>query len=95
VALSIDSLPEKHGAPASCPLKGCGVEAVSRFPRLHRCWGRQAVVPTAQKFWFRRYARFLKYTHPTVFEARAIEWRFFSYWLDHFDGLDDDASRRQ
>jgi hypothetical protein len=53
------------------------------------------VVPTAQKFWFRRYARFLKYTHPTVFEARAIEWRFFSYWLDHFDGLDDDASRRQ
>ena len=52
-------------------------------------------VPPAQKFWFRRYARFLKETHPTVFGARAIEWQFGSYWLDHFDGLDDDESRWQ
>jgi len=52
-------------------------------------------VPPAQKFWFRRYARFLKETDPTVFGARAIEWQFGSHWLDHFDGLDDDASRWQ
>jgi hypothetical protein len=33
---SLISLPEKHGAPASCPLKGCGVEAVSQIPGLLR-----------------------------------------------------------
>ena len=49
----------------------------------------------AQKFWFRRYARFLKDTHPTVFEARAIEWHFCFGWLDHFDTLNDDESRWQ
>jgi hypothetical protein len=39
-----DPLPEKHGAPASCPLKGCGVEAVSQIPRLLRDWDADSAV---------------------------------------------------
>ena len=36
LALSLNPPPEKHGAPASCPLEGCGVDAVSQIPRLLR-----------------------------------------------------------
>jgi hypothetical protein len=52
-------------------------------------------VPPADKFWFRRYARFLQDTHPESFKAREMDWRFFSNWLDHFDALNDDDSRWQ
>jgi hypothetical protein len=46
-------------------------------------------------FWFRRYARFLRDSHLQAFEARETNWRFLSNWLDHFDTLDDEASRWQ
>jgi len=36
LVLSLISPPEKQGAPASCPLKGCRVEAVFQIPRLLR-----------------------------------------------------------
>jgi hypothetical protein len=49
--------------------------------------------PNAMRFWFRRYARFLRDTHLQAFEARETNWRFFSNWLDHNDTLDDEASR--
>lgn len=49
--------------------------------------------PNAMRFWFRRYARFLRDSHLQAFEARETNWRFFSNWLDHNDTLDDEASR--
>lgn len=56
------SLPEKHGAPTSCSLKGCWVEAVSQISRRHRCWCRQACRgasgvpwPGAQYAWMARH----------------------------------------
>jgi len=61
-------------------------------------------VPRADKFWFRRYGRFLKDNHPEAFaqwEARAFElWLAIitdnpNAWLDFPDSLDDDASRWQ
>ena len=52
-------------------------------------------VPQADKFWFRRYARFLRDTNLSAFEARWREFCYFSHWLDYFDVLDDDASRWQ
>jgi hypothetical protein len=55
----------------------------------------QSQGPNAVRFWFRRYARFLRDTHLQAFEARETNWRFLSNWLDHFDTLDDGASRWQ
>ena len=51
--------------------------------------------PNAMRFWFRRYARFLRDTHLQAFEARETNWRLLSNWLDHFGTLDDEASRWQ
>ena len=39
-----DLLPQKLGAPASCPLKGCGVEAVSQIPQLLHDWDAKSAV---------------------------------------------------
>ena len=47
LVLSLISPPEKHGAPASCLLKGCGVEAVFWFPRLLRDWDANSAVVTS------------------------------------------------
>ena len=61
-------------------------------------------VPQADKFWFRRYGRFLRDNHPEAFaqwETRAFElWLAIitdnpNAWLDFPDSLDDDASRWQ
>jgi hypothetical protein len=61
-------------------------------------------VPRADKFWFRRYGRFLKDNHPEAFaqwETLAFELWLATIkenpnaWLDFPDPLDDDASRWQ